>query len=414
MDASPDPDYQRALQMYRDFPMPIRSPEADESGDYQRLGDDDFLIRNLLFGGRNIFSGDCRILVAGGGTGDSSLYFAKRLRDLGSPGHVVHLDQSPAANAHFRERANRAGLTNVDVQERSLFDLSEEKDGLFDYVNCNGVLHHLDDPLRGLRTLKAVTKPDGGMGIWLYAKYGRTGLYHIQNLVKQLIGDGPIDGRAVELAKTVLRDLPESSVGRSAGSPTLDSITSGTSPDVRGEQIADRFLNFKDRPFSARELFRFLDDAEMHFAAWQAYFEAPLYEPSFFIKAPEIRQALAGRSTYDRAEFAEGWHCLLNMHRLYIAPRPASPLLADDRVWKWIGTAPVNELKPGALISIPSWMETFKLRLPTLLIDFVQRLDGVSTVAEVAARLGVDADELRRLEPIFYYMVAMTYLDSVA
>ena len=115
--------YNRTLQQYQDYPMPIRSAEEDRNGQYKRLGDDEFSIRNLLFNGRNRFAEDCRVLVAGGGTGDSTLYFSKLLADLGSTGRVVHLDQSAAANRICRDRVGRFGLENVDIQERSLLDL---------------------------------------------------------------------------------------------------------------------------------------------------------------------------------------------------------------------------------------------------------------------------------------------------
>jgi SAM-dependent methyltransferase len=73
----------------------------------------------------------------------------------------------------------------------------------FDYINCIGVLHHLPSPLDGLRALEAVLKPDGGMGLGLYAATGRTGVYDAQKIVKILEHtrvDGDQDDSAVDPA----------------------------------------------------------------------------------------------------------------------------------------------------------------------------------------------------------------------
>lgn len=407
-----DPDYQRALELYRRFPMPIRTAGDDAQKRYVRPGDNDMRIRNFLFPGRDIFAGDCRILVAGGGTGDSTLYFATLLSELGSRGTVVHLDQSPAANAHCRERLERAGLTNVDIQERSLFELSPETDGLFDYVNCNGVLHHLDDPLRGLQILSSVTERDGGMGLWLYAKYGRTGLYHIQRIVKHLLGDAPLDDNAVELAKAVLRGMPDHSVGRIAGAPTLESITRGATPDVHGEQIADRFLNFKDRPFSSRELFDFIKGAGLHFFAWQAASEFPLYEPHFFIDDPVILRSLKNMPMPERAEFAESWHCLLNMHRVYVSKAPAVPLLDTSRVWKWVAPFPVTNTKIDSVLTVNTPLRPFHFRVGEDAARLIWAFDGVRTIGDIASELGIGHARLRQIEPVFALMVYASRVDS--
>lgn len=409
-----DIDYERALQMYRDYPMPIRTAEDDAAGKYRRTGDDGFLIRNILFAGRDIFSENCRILVAGGGTGDSTLYFAKLLAERGSSGVVVHLDQSPAANRHCLQRVERADLTNVVIQERSLFDLDPETDGLFDYVNCNGVLHHLDDPLKGLKSIASVIKPDGGMGLWLYAKYGRAPLYHVQAIVKDLLGDAPVDAHALDLAKAVLRDQPKSSLGQHTGAGSLANIASGCAPDVHGEQIADRLLNFKDRPFSATELFQLLDQGKLYFHGWQNLHEIPLYEPAFFIKDPLIKEALKSRSMPERAEFAERWHCLLNMHRLYVSPKPRIPLLSPERVWKWIYRTSQHDLKPGAKLPVPTAMHTFEINLPNQLIEVLRELDGRTSVGTIAARLGLSHTDLLSLEILFLFLVHAKMIDSVA
>ena len=51
----------------------------------------------------------------------------------------------------------------------------------FDLIVCTGVLHHLADPDAGLRALRSVLKPEGAMYLMVYAPYGRTGVYMLQD-----------------------------------------------------------------------------------------------------------------------------------------------------------------------------------------------------------------------------------------
>ena len=64
-------------------------------------------------------------------------------------------------------------------------DLNES----FDQIICTGVLHHLAEPDAGLSALRGVLNPDeGAMHVMVYAPYGRTGIYMLQEFCRR-IGD---------------------------------------------------------------------------------------------------------------------------------------------------------------------------------------------------------------------------------
>jgi ubiquinone/menaquinone biosynthesis C-methylase UbiE len=93
--------------------------------------------------------------VAGGGTGDSTIYLAEQLRELG--GEVVYLDVSAASMAVARARADVRGLTNIRWLNDSLMNLPALGLGVFDYISCTGVLHHLESTEAGLAALAGRT-----------------------------------------------------------------------------------------------------------------------------------------------------------------------------------------------------------------------------------------------------------------
>jgi hypothetical protein len=99
------------------------------------------------------------------------------------------------------------------------------------------VLHHLSDPDAGLRSLRAALKPEGAMHLMVYAPYGRTGVYMLQEYCHRL---GVLaSDKEIEDLFTVLKELPR-------GHP-LDYLLR-ESPDFRHPgALADALLNPRER-----------------------------------------------------------------------------------------------------------------------------------------------------------------------
>ena len=94
-----------------------------------------------------------------------------------------------------RARAAADGATlEGGAAAASLFDGGEAGSaGLFDYINCSGVLHHLVEPEAGARALASVLAPHGALGVMVYGELGRIGVYHAQDMLRLVCGDAPLD-----------------------------------------------------------------------------------------------------------------------------------------------------------------------------------------------------------------------------
>jgi ubiquinone/menaquinone biosynthesis C-methylase UbiE len=68
----------------------------------------------------------------------------------------------------------RLGGLKVELENASVLDLPYPSD-YFDFVHCNGVLHHTTNPRQGFTELVRVTKPGGVLFVGLY---GKGGLYN--------------------------------------------------------------------------------------------------------------------------------------------------------------------------------------------------------------------------------------------
>eukprot|EP00899_Mesostigma_viride_P011728 jgi/Mesvir1/20556/Mv06233-RA.1 len=180
-------------------------------------------ISDVVYGGRRKLEngGDGRVfraLVAGGGTGSATVLLAKYFSSLGCPYEVVHLDLSAASIGIARQRVEGQGLRNVSFVQGSIIDVAWMGLGTFDFINCVGVLHHLDSPELGLKALEEVLAEDGGMYLMLYGTLGRTGVYDVQRMMAMLYpesaepvgGDGSQEGHEQPTLPTPAAGAPVS------------------------------------------------------------------------------------------------------------------------------------------------------------------------------------------------------------
>ena len=88
-------------------------------------------------------------------------------------------------------------------------DIPRNGVGSFDYVTCTGVLHHLKQPAKGIRIIKDVQLENyGGAALMVYGKYGRTGIYEIQDLMRIAIDNETEIQKEIFYAKIFLNILP--------------------------------------------------------------------------------------------------------------------------------------------------------------------------------------------------------------
>jgi SAM-dependent methyltransferase len=192
------------------------------------------------------------ILIAGCGTSQAAKH-AMRWPEA----QVSGIDLSATSVRCSEELKQKYTLNNLRIHQLPLERVCElgEK---YDQIVCTGVLHHLADPDAGLRALRDVLKPDGSMHLMVYAPYGRTGVYMLQDFCKR-IGLRPTDGDIRDLI-VALKALPP-------GHP-LESLLQ-QAPDFRQEAaLADALLHPQDRAYSVPQLFEFVDRAQLTFCRW--------------------------------------------------------------------------------------------------------------------------------------------------
>lgn len=300
----------RVRDQYEAYPYPQRDP-ADEN---KRLivgsPSDVREIDHYLFAGRRDWRQPFTALIAGGGTGDALVMMAQQLADRGAPAELHYLDLSEAAARIARARIEARGLGRLTrFHGGSLLDAGKIAPGPYDYIDCNGVLHHLEEPAAGLTALAGLLKPGGGIGLMVYGELGRTGVYDVQAMLRTLCADRP-DAERLAAARALLRALP--ATNRLRRNPLVGDHLAGGDAG-----LYDLLLHSRDRAYRVPDLAALVQGAGL---AIVSFIEPARYDPAAYLDDAALLERLAPLAALERAAFAELLAGNLKTHVCYAAP----------------------------------------------------------------------------------------------
>jgi 2-polyprenyl-3-methyl-5-hydroxy-6-metoxy-1,4-benzoquinol methylase len=363
---------------YNHHPYP---PPINNLDEYRRIWQDQNRRRAdfHLFWPGNSYCANLSILVAGCGTSQAAKH---ALRYPGA--RVLGIDNSETSIQHTNKLKNKYNLENLQLNNLSI-EHAEQLGEYFDKIICTGVLHHLPDPEIGLSALRNVLNPGGAMHIMVYAPYGRTGIYMLQEFC-HVIGIQPNKTDIHDLAQT-LQLLPDD---HPLQHRLRDSL------DFRSEAgLADALLHPQDRAYSVQQLFDFIQNCGLNFGRWQR--QAPyLPQCSSIANSPFFSRIdqLSANQKYAAMELFRG----TMVRHSFIAyredmPDQTSSVRFDGSVWqnyipiRLPTTIIVKQRLPmGAAAVIINQAHTFTdLYLPIDKIEqqWFEAIDGESSINDI-------------------------------
>ena len=129
-------------------------------------------INNIQFNNPNV-------LIAGCGTGKHIISARTYLN-----ANILGIDLSLSSLAYAKRKTIELGLKNIEFLHTDILQLKNLK-RKFDIIECVGTLHHMKDPLKGLKELTNVLEPHGFLKLGLYSKLARQHIIKIKELIKE-------------------------------------------------------------------------------------------------------------------------------------------------------------------------------------------------------------------------------------
>jgi SAM-dependent methyltransferase len=258
--------------------------------------------------------GVIRILDAGCGTGVSTDY----LCHLNPGAEILAVDISAGALDVARERLRRSGgaeqVRSLRQEQRSLLDLQDE--GVFDYINSVGVLHHLRDPLAGLKALGQRLAPQGILHLFLYADAGRWEIHRTQKALELLDAGTGSDG--LRLGRELFSDLPETNRLRRTHDQrwALD-----TQADAN---FADMYLHPQETSYDLGRLMALIKASGLYFVGFS---NPSVWDPARLLKGELLSRAQA-LSPADQWALVEQLDPDISHFEFFVSAQPIKP-------WRW-------------------------------------------------------------------------------
>jgi SAM-dependent methyltransferase len=304
---------------YEQLPYPSRNPGDEKHRLLHTAGGSLIAINHFCFRGRGDFRG-FRCLVAGGGTGDCVIFLAEQLRDCNA--EIIYLDFSETSRKVAEERARVRNLDNISWIDASIMDIPRMQLGAFDFINCSGVLHHLESPEAGLRVLAGSLKDNGAMYLMLYGTYGRRSVYDMQGLLREYLPADADTEEKLRLSRQLISALPETNSFRRDLRVWADEIS-----DDAG--LFDLLLHSQDVSFSVPEIYALARNAKLSVLGFTGFAQSH-YEPREAVADDAIRRYLDTLDTPSRQSIAEQLHCDINKHEFFVGKGDAATASLDE------------------------------------------------------------------------------------
>lgn len=315
---APAVDQSEALhQLYEAYPYPrtVSGLEEFKSGKRQPIWNPRTSF-SVFFPETSVRE-DLDILIAGCGTNLVPVFgaFMPKAR-------IVGVDISAASLQISTDLCAEHGLDNVEHHQLALEEVASLEQ-TFDFVCCTGVLHHLADPAEGLRALGGVIRPDGAIMAMVYARYGRQGIYMLQDLATKL--GLSIDELSAAKVQKLLAFLPQGHPFRLVY-PNVGTV-------ISLEEVMDMVLNPRDRSYDVYDVRQLVDDAGLRFHRWLG--NAPYRPDMTALGRAGLLSEADGLDVWDQAAAAELAFGNLIKHS-FVVTHPerssADELFAGDRI----------------------------------------------------------------------------------
>ncbi len=124
--------------------------------------------------------GKPKILVAGCGTGKEAVELGAAFPNA----KILAVDLSLGSLAYGMQQAKKFKVKNITFKQADILNLGTLNE-TYDFIACSGVLHHMEDPAKGLAVLVQLMKPGATIRLALYSKTARREIVKAREIIQE-------------------------------------------------------------------------------------------------------------------------------------------------------------------------------------------------------------------------------------
>ncbi len=121
-----------------------------------------------------------KVLIAGCGTGNQVIGASRYKNAI-----ITAIDLSSSSLAYAIRKTKEYEMNNVIFKRMDLLNVAQ-LDDIFDIIECSGVLHHMENPSKGLSALIQQLKPGGYINLGLYSEIARKVIVEARRIIQTL------------------------------------------------------------------------------------------------------------------------------------------------------------------------------------------------------------------------------------
>jgi SAM-dependent methyltransferase len=310
---------------------------------------------------------DMDILIAGCGTNQAAVIAYNN-----PSAKVVGVDISQTSLNHQLYLKDKHDLNNLDVRLLPIEELPTL--GMeFDLVMSLGVVHHMADPLTGMKALAACVRPDGAIAASVYTTYGRAGVYLLQSVFRDL---------GLEQDEASLRMVRET-ISSLAPDHPVQRYFSGANDLHYDAGLVDTFLHGRDKSYTVEGCLDLVASAGLVFQGW--LYNAPYYPHELLSGESEFLTAVNSLpdtkiwAVMDRIQLSKQTHGFMACR----PERPKSSYAIDFSTLDSLDYVPAWRIECG-VSGTEILRRGWRLSINANQLPYVQHVDGNRTIREIA------------------------------
>ena len=98
--------------------------------------------------------------------------------------NILGVDLSLVSLAYAKRKTEELGFKNIEFLHADILQL-KNLNRKFDVIECVGTLHHMKDPLKGLKVLLDLLEPHGFLKLGLYSEISRQHIVKAREFIKK-------------------------------------------------------------------------------------------------------------------------------------------------------------------------------------------------------------------------------------